>query len=184
MPSQFLTLVTALASAVVGGALTVVGVWLTNRSSTARLRLQLGHEVDQRKAQILRERGEELYVLVEGWLNGLAGYYLRKRLVMRGDLTYNESIDLGKADEKENPVNFGRLELLVNVYFPSASDAYKRTIHSRDAFDDIDTKYRQAYGAGDTDGTRFLEPFQKAIESIDTNGKALQSQILESIRAI
>ena len=124
MPNQLLTLATALTSAAIGGALALIGVWLTNRSSTARLELQLEHEADQRKAQIFRERGEELYVLTEQWLDGLTGYYLAKRSVMQGRLTYNQSLDLEIADGKENPVNFSRVELLINVYFPSVRGSF------------------------------------------------------------
>jgi hypothetical protein len=128
MADESLTLITALTSTTLGGVLTLVSVLLANRSSTARLNLQLDYEATQRKAQILRERGEELYVLTERWLNGLvAGYYLRRKSVMQGKLTYNECLDLEIADGKDNPVNFSRMELLIDVYFPSTREAYNRT---------------------------------------------------------
>ena len=176
--------ITALISAAIGGALALLGVSLTNRSSTARLRLQLDHEAAQRKAQILRERGEELYILTAQWLNGLTGYYLRMSSVMQGKLTYNQSLDLGIADGKANPVNFNRVELLINVYFPSTREAYTRTTHARETLNEIAEAHKQAYKTGDVDGTKFLEPFSAAIMSINAEGAFLQTQILESIRQI
>lgn len=179
MPSQLLTLVTAVTSA----AIALIGVWLANRSSKARLKLQLDHEADQLKAQIFRERGEELYVLVQQWLNNLAGYYLRRCSVMQGKLTYNQCLDLEIADGKENPLNFSRVELLINVYFPSTRAAYARTAHGRDMLNEVATEHKRAYERGDIDGTRFLEQFRNAIESIHEEGQVLQTQILERIRA-
>ncbi len=82
MGDHYLTMVTALASAGVGAAVALLGVFLTNRSNTARLKIQLEHESRQRNTQLLRSRGEELYELSDKWLNKLAGYYLRRISVM------------------------------------------------------------------------------------------------------
>src|SRR5947199_72180 len=82
MADQYITTLTALASAVVGGAVALLAVFLTNRSNTARLVLQLDHESRQRKADLLRDRGEELYELTDKWLRKFAGYYLRRPFVL------------------------------------------------------------------------------------------------------
>jgi hypothetical protein len=184
MADQSLTLITALASAITGGALTLMSVMLTNHSSTNRLKLQFGHETAQRRAEVLRERGEELYVLSEQWLNGLTGYYLRKTSVMQGKLTYNQCLDLEIADGKENPVNFSRIELLIDVYFPSARPDYEQITKGRDTLNLIAAEHKRAYATGDIDGTPYRRPFQQAMEAIHAAAPAFKNRLLESIRAI
>ncbi len=157
---------------------------LNNRSNTARLRLQLDHDAAQRKTQILRDRGEELYVLVEQWLNGLTGYYLGRSSVMLGKLDYNQCLNAEMADMKDYPVNFTRIELLIAVYFPSARLAYQQISKDRDTLNKIATEHKRSYAAGDIDGTRFFKPFQQAMLSINETDPILKQSLLESIRAL
>jgi hypothetical protein len=179
-PGQLLTLV---APSAVGGAIAVFSVWLTNRSSAARERLKLDHDAAQRNAQLLRERGEELYVLVDKLLNEVAAYYIGRDSVMQGKLSYNQCLEMEIASRKENPVNFSRVRLLIEVYFPTAREAYARTAGEREKFDKIAREHRRAYETGDLDGRRFLVPFNEAMKSINAAGEILLTRVTECIRA-
>jgi hypothetical protein len=53
----------ALTGAIIGSGLTLVGVWLTNRSSIEILHIQLAHERHAKREELYRARLEELYVM-------------------------------------------------------------------------------------------------------------------------
>jgi len=184
MADQYITTMTALASAVVGGAVALLAVFLTNRSNTARLVLQLDHESRQRKADLLRDRGEELYELTDKWLRKFAGYYLRRTFVMQGKLTYNQCLDLDIQEGKEESINFGRIEMLIDVYFPTTRAAYDAIIGGRTDLNKVAAAHKRAYESGETDGTRFITPFVQCQQSIEKGGESFKLQVLECIRAV
>lgn len=78
----------------VGAIISIFGIWLTNRSNSNQLRMQLLHEKESHENAIKRERLEELYVLVGHWLIGLSGHYISLSMVMQGKLNYNQHLDL------------------------------------------------------------------------------------------
>ena len=83
-----------LAGVLFGSLLTTFGVWLTNRANARQIKQQLEHEEKLNNKRIAKERLEELYVLVCGWLNNFFGYYMSLSLVMKGEITYNQYLDL------------------------------------------------------------------------------------------
>ena len=93
--------------------------------------MQLEHETRQRGDEIFRSRGEELYELTDKWLNMLAGYYLHRSRVMQSNITYNQCLDLDIKMGKDGQGNFGRIEMLIDVYFPSTRLAYDKIIDGR-----------------------------------------------------
>lgn len=184
MAGQYATMVIALSSAVVGGTVALLGVFLTNRSNTTRLKMQLEHESLQRGAELLRSRGEELYELADKWLNMLAGNYLRVSAVMQGRLTYNQCYELAIQEGKENSFNFGRIEMLIDVYFASTRSAYDKIIDGRTELNKIETEYKRSYKGGDIDGSIFLASYVKCQHSIEKTGETFKMQVRECIRAL
>ena len=184
MGDHYLTMVTALASAAVGAAVALLGVFLTNRSNTARLKIQLEHESRQRNTQLLRSHGEELYELSDKWLNKLAGYYLRRISVMQCKLTYNQCLDLDIQEGKEESGNFGRIAMLIDVYFPATRPEYDKIIAARNELNKIGAAHKRAYESGDVDGARFVTPYIQCQHSIEQAGENFKMLVLEHIRAI
>lgn len=86
------------------GAGAAVGVVFINNAHDRRLQRQ----------HILRERLEELYILVSQWSNLQIEHYARAISFMRGDTTqeeyYNHKI------EKPVSFDFSRLEMIVNMH--------------------------------------------------------------------
>ena len=85
---------------------------------------------------------------------------------------------------KESPVNFSRVELLVDVYFPSINEVFAQTQSERDKFHNIAQEHKRAYENGDLDGRRFLLPFGEAMKSIDEIGSHLLKAVVECIRTV
>src|ERR1019366_6406764 len=144
MNQQYITLIAALSSVLVGSLLTLLSSHFTNRSAEKRLQKQLQHEADQRQQELLRTRGEELYTLTSTWLKMIATHHIRKTYVMLGNITYDQALDLEVKDDK-HLLDFERIGLLVDVYFPSARSAYDAVLAVRDERNEIEMTFDRDY---------------------------------------
>lgn len=181
MSDQFLT---ALVAAGIGGTLTLIGVLVSNRSSQARLKFQTEHDTTQKKKALLLERGEELYGLTEAWLNSLFALSLRRLMVMQGKMTYNQCLDLDIEDGKNKSMNFARISLLIDIYFPATRKAYDTILNEREKLNGIEITYKRGYKNGDIDGTSFLPGYLETQKSIEKAGEIFKIQLIDCIRAI
>lgn len=184
MAAENLTLVTALLAAALGGGIALLGSFLTNRSNVARLKMEHSHQAHHRKSELLRERGEELYELTDKWLKLFAGYYLGRAAVMQGKLTFNQCLDLEIKAGKERTDNFGRIEMLIDVYFLVVRGQYDVLIGAREELNKVASAHKRAYESGDIDGTRFLGPYVRAQRSIEEAGESMKKRIIEGIQSI
>lgn len=175
MPDKYLGLLSSLISGLVGvfGALGVL--YLTNR-----------HQHSMRKADMLRERGEELYSASVEWINDIFAHVMRRVLIMRGQITYNECLDSDiKANEKKKtPAVVLRLEMLVDVYFPNTRPEHDAVTKLRDEMNEIESCFKRRYASGLTDGSQFLPSYLQAQEKMIHAGDEFQKQILNEIRRI
>ncbi len=178
------TILTSVSGAAIGAVIALTGVLLTNRSNTARLKMQLDHDAGQRKAQVLRDRGEELYVLVENWLNSFSGHYLNISFVMQGKLTYDQALDLDKEALGRSGLQFSRIALLIDIYFPGSRSGYDQMINARTKVNKVECAFKHAYDRGDFDGEKFLRPYVEAQKEIEAAGEVLKDKLIEAIRAI
>ena len=175
---------TILASAAIGGLMALLGVYITNRSSLDRLKFQIDQEASQRNNNLLREKGEELYELMDKWLIAITCNGLNLSAVMQGKLTYNQYLDLLIEGNQSNQLNFGRIEMLIDVYFPTVRENYDHLIKRRDQINKIESAHKQAYKSGNTDGTQYLDSYTKAQLAMGDQGDILKQKIIECIRAI
>jgi hypothetical protein len=89
-----LTAVVGFFGAFLGAAVALIAAILTNRSNTKSALINRTHELELRRQDLNRSRGEELYTLLQKWINAIQGYYLVKGSIMSGKLTYNQGLEL------------------------------------------------------------------------------------------
>lgn len=186
MTERYLTLVTALLAAALGGGIALLTSFLTNRANTARLKMEFNHQAHLRKSELLRERGEELYELTDRWLKMLAGFYIGRSFVMQGKMTYDQFLDSAIKTGKENAYNFGRIQMFVDVYFPAVRPQYDALLVGRTELNKVDSTHRRADARGDADadGEKFLGPYVQAQKVIEEAGEAMKKRIIECIQDI
>jgi hypothetical protein len=128
--------VTTLLATMLGGALAMMGTLFQQKRETRH-----------RKELLLRERGEELYGATVRWLNGLASFALRRSACMQGKLTYNQILDMD-IEAGKGGSDYDRIELLIDVYFPSARSAYDAVVQEREKLNAIEAPFKQSYRQG------------------------------------
>lgn len=72
----------ALATAILASSITLLGVWLTNKASTQRLKLELEHKTNSERETTVTNRIEELFIISNRYLSSLCSYYFPYRQVM------------------------------------------------------------------------------------------------------
>lgn len=103
---------------------------------------------------------------------------------MQNKFTYNECLDLDIQEGKSKSGNFGRIAMLIDVYFPLTRPAYDKIIESRTELNKIEGVYKRAYENGDVDGARFITPYVQCQHSIEQSGENFKMLVLEGITAL
>jgi len=182
---QYITLITALSSALVGGAIALLGSYFNNRAALKRYEIQLKHETEQRRQELLRARGEELYTITSAWLKRLANYHLRILQVMHRIITYDQANEMEIAEGKAG-YDFDRIALLIDAYFPEVRDAYQALLAENEKAHEIRLNFKRDYQRlGDrVDHGRFVAEYEKAHTAMEEAGEALQKRSVACIRAL
>lgn len=161
----------------IGSSLTIIGVVLTNRSNTERLKTQLQHEHNVRRQELRRERAEELYVESKKYLNAVVIHYLPYKKVMKGELTFNQALDLTIDNGSKRDFEPYRVTMIIDMYFPNLQNPFNEIMTKRDFLNRIVTDYKEQYKTGDTDGTKWLGPFQATLEELGQAIKAFEKLV-------
>lgn len=148
----------------IGSLLTILGVFLTNRSNNERLKIQLHHEKNTRRQELKRERAEELYVQSKKYLNALGVHYLPYKKVMKGELTFNQALDLTIDNGSKKDYDHHRVTMIIDMYFPELEKPFKEIMVIRDSLSRIKSGYKEQYKTGNTDGEKWLGLFQAELE--------------------
>lgn len=156
----------ALATAILTSTITLAGVWLTNRNNNIRLRIQLDHELRLRESEIYRDRLEELYVISNKWLGLLISHYLPFRGVMKGELTFNQALDITIESGSKIDYEPHRVTMLINLYFPEIKSEFDQMMEIREKLNRLVDGYKEQYKRGNFDGVRWLEAFQPLFEKL------------------
>ncbi|HNO76144.1 MAG TPA: hypothetical protein PKG49_11190 [Nitrosomonas mobilis] len=157
---------TGIVGTLIGSSLTIIGVVLTNRSNTERLKTQLQHEQNIRRQELKRERVEELYIESKKYLNAVGIHYLPYKKVMEGELTFNQALDLNIGNGSKRDFEPHRVTMIIDMYFPNLQKPFNEIMAKRDFLNRIVTGYKEQYKTGGTDGSRWLEPFQAKLEEL------------------
>ncbi|UJL38423.1 hypothetical protein [Pantoea agglomerans] len=93
------------------------GAFLANRFAEKRWEKQNAYDDEAQKKKILREKGEELHVLVTEWAKATANYQLSQLSVSKGK--YGEKMHIEVMQKLFKDGRHDRLETLLFLYFSS-----------------------------------------------------------------
>jgi hypothetical protein len=167
----------ALIGVLTGALLALVGVWLTNRSSIQRLVIQLQHERDVREHENMRLRHEELYVESRKYLGAIVSYFLPYRMVMKGELTFNQALDMTIHQGQSRDHQPHRVTMLIDLYFPELKAEFDEVMAVRNKLVRLVDGYKQQYKTGDLDSGRWLKLFQPLLELLGTKATQFENRV-------
>ncbi|MCU1264129.1 MAG: hypothetical protein JWM21_447 [Acidobacteria bacterium] len=166
-------------AAVLGSLIALTSSYLTNRSNTRRLKLQFELDRETKEREFTRDKVEELYLLHEEWLNVSASSNLPFISVMKGEITYNDALDMFIDGNKNRTVDFKRLQMLVDLYFPDVKASFDRLATARDEVNKIKSEHKRQYKRGNIDGTAYVMPFIEAQQTLEGEASHVKEQIIQ-----
>jgi len=169
----------AFATAILTSILTLIGVWLTNNASNQRLKIQLEHERKLRDEELTRDRLEELYVLSNKYLGTLVSHYLPFRMVMNGELTFNQALDMTIESCSRKDYEPHRVTMLIHMYFPEIKPEFDQLMEIREKLNSIIDGYKEQYKSGNPDGSRWLEVFQPLLERLGNLADGFDKNVVQ-----
>ncbi|MCP9933381.1 hypothetical protein KBZ08_05585 [Cyanobium sp. Candia 9D4] len=151
--------------AIVTGFFAVLSASLASRASTKQLSLKLRHENERDRLEARRERLEELYSLVTRWAKEMLNFFLPFMSVMKGDLTYNQALDMSAANRIS--LESDRLFTLAELYFHSGHDRLLDVRSRADEVSRINSDFKQLYKTGVTESPEHLKQMSDALTRFD-----------------
>lgn len=171
----------ALSGVLVGSTFTIIGTWLTNKANLRRLEIQLEHEKEITKENIIRSRLEELFILSDKYFNALISYQLPLRMVMKGEISFNDALDLHIKWSDESKDNFQRVDMIIEMYFTELKKPYNEILLIRDDLNILSEKYKKEYIEGNNDGQKYLNLFQPKLEELTKKITHFRKNIIKII---
>jgi len=177
--SNSLQAIMALTGVFIGSIFTLIGVWINNKENTKRLKLQFAHEEKVKQDTLRREYLEELYIISDKYFNALTSHFIPYRTVMKGELTFNEALDL----DIDRDLNFDvqRVPMIIHIYFPNLENSYNEILKIREELNEIIFHYGEQYKNGNHDGSQWLLHFQPALELISKKMQKFRDELRECL---
>lgn len=151
--------------AIVTGFFAVLSASLASRASTKQLSLKLRHENERDRLEARRDRLEELYSLVTRWSKEAFNFYFPFMSVMKGELTYNQALDMSAANRIS--LDADRLFTLAELYFHSGHDKLDDVRRRADEVARINSDFKQLYKSGVTESPECLRQMSDALTRFD-----------------
>ncbi|MFM0630488.1 hypothetical protein [Paraburkholderia xenovorans] len=183
MTVEYTSIVGSVASTLTGALGALVGVWLTDRGNNRRLRWQSDIELKKEWNRLNRERGEELYRHADKWQGNIRANSLFWLGAMQSSYSVNDALDMEIARNRDIPYDYGRMEMLVDVYFPTTREAFDGVTAVRDSHSAILSAFKQRYKEGDVDGGVFAARYTNSLHRLDETIGRFKASIADGIRA-
>ena len=96
---------------------------------------------------------------------------------MEGKYSFNDYLDM-IIDKKQNPnVEFARVEMMVDVYFPTIRPAYDELCACREDINETISTYKQQYKSGIIDGHSYIPKIHMAQLRLARAAEVLKNSI-------
>ena len=181
---DYIALISSTVTVIVTAIVTLLAVWLTNHLNFKHLERKLNFESDEKKMFLIRQRAEELYELADKWLLGLSIHHLNLYAVMQNKINYNEYLQLTIENGKSSDSNFGRLEMILHLYFPELITKYSEVVKVRDTINIIARDFKAFYESKNELNESFIKPFNDEGNNLDKVGSNFKDSIVEYIKTI
>ena len=94
----------AIVTAILTSGIAFFGISYSNKENSKRMNAQHEHERRLRQDEVVRERAEELYVIVKKFCNTMINDHFPYVRVMKGQFSYNVALDMTLESGKKNKV--------------------------------------------------------------------------------
>lgn len=157
-------------------AAALFGVYLANGASIQRLNLQLENENNRQREKIYLEKVEEIYVLTGRYIDTLASHYFLIKEIMKKQIGYEEVSKKVQEDKEVLQTDFERIQMLVDIYFPSLKEELKILLRTRRTGGMIMKRYQEEANIPGI-GQQYVMPMSRVIEDLEDLSREIKRSI-------
>ncbi|MCY1523313.1 hypothetical protein D9M68_582060 [compost metagenome] len=185
MNDELWPIVSSAVTAAIGGGIALLTAYATNRANAVRERERHDRDMAKHREEMLRSRGEELYILFDQWSTDLQAHAYLHGSWISGRISRNEALEMV---EKNIPPGraIGRIELLTAAYFPTVKRYLAKFLKARDAANYIvgeqERRIRNSRVPEGSNST--FEDYQAACLDIDEAADAVKFAIVAELEKI
>ena len=133
--NAWLMLIGTLGGAIIGGFMTILGAFITNRSNYKNLITQLEKTESAEKTKRILDRKEDLFLIMS---HAIASTNFKTLLMVStasGKISYDQYLDQSISSQKKD-IDFFKIDMIITLYFPSTNDEYIKLKSVRNKIDD------------------------------------------------
>jgi hypothetical protein len=139
----------------------VVSAIVTHKLSTERA-----------EREFRRKKLEELFFAVHTFCTKLFSANIIWPQVMRGEITYNDGLELIIKNHDRQDKSYDIAEMLINIYFPELLPHLQAILKRRDQINRIQSEFKKSYQRQESCDS-FLKPFLTELNGVDVDEKSL-----------
>lgn len=161
-----------------------VGTILASGVTSSVVTYRLNRTKDQ--FAFMRIKAEALYLAANEYGRTLAGYTLTYFPVIKGDIDWNEMLDMQikAGSEKREHGGAELMTMLVEIYFPSVRPALADVFDARTEFNKFANEMKREYiRSGSLNSYALMPRMMEATTNINTTIQKLEAAIVEAARS-
>lgn len=175
-------LMATLGASSITGVVAILSALLASRHASRSQKEQRLHERAMHTHSTMQERGEELYVLAAQFEKNVFVTHMPLYSVMKGEVSYNDYLDIVNGLNFSEKYDHNRMELLVEVYFPALRIQYKKMREKLELHNKVVSEHKSAYLSGEFEARHFLTPFQRAQLAFENEMNTMKEMISIEVR--
>lgn len=174
----------AIVAAILTSGVAFIGVSYTNRENRKRMLVQHDHERSLRKDELVRERAEELYVIVKKWCGTMISDHFPYVRVMKGQLSYNNALDMTLASGEKREFDPDRMHMICDIYFPDISKEIDSLLKLNCEVLDFREAFKEKYESGKLTDVKMAGVYINKINVLIEEARKLEHQVANAVKKI
>lgn len=174
----------AIIAAVLTSGIAFLGVSHTNRENRKRMITQHDHERRLRKEELVRERAEELYIIVKKWCRTMITDHFPYVRVMRGQLSYNDALDMTLASGEKRGYDPERMHMICDIYFQELSKEIADILDMNCKILDFRELCKKELESGRIKDERMADAYLKKINALIEAARRLEHQVANVAKSV
>jgi len=173
---------TAIVTAIMTSGVAYISIAYTNRENNRRMQSQHEHERKLRHDEIVRKRGEELYVIVKKFCKRVVSDHFPYVRAMKGQLSYSDALYMTiKSGEKQN-YDPERMNMIVDIYFPTLSEHISALVHINAKVLGVREEFRDRYEEGSVKNKKRVSHYLDEINKLIKATKELENKVAIKVK--
>jgi len=161
---------------VLGSSITLLVQVLVGVFAYYRSKIERDWNKSDDKEKTHRDRGEELYILLQKWFKLTGSGFFHFPMVMRGTIDYNSALDAVIESNAKSTIEVEKMGFLIDVYFPQIREDFDRLRNLMQQANLIEADYKKKYiASGPYISENHAAEFeQKLVEAEKQSGSVLR----------